>query len=573
MPVLEIKLDLIDDNPYQNRQSYEDIEDLGRTIATDGLQQTPKARSVDDRYQLKNGHRRKRAFIWLAENWKKEELPDRYNGYTFMPLEIEILSDEQMLRGKAIENSQRKDPSAIEQMEEMKQFQAIGYTSEKIAELYPNATASTVRGLLAFDNLQPTPKEALHTGKISQGTARLVNTVQKFATPNAIEKMVNEIADGSYTSQRWNDDITPEAYIVETVEELPNVIELWWDSRNEKPHARSSDAWLLDMKKFPNQYLPMLTLEDALTAIGDETHKEGVQAWLLDRRTSEITEREESILQHLIEPTSCSGCPFYGKIKGTHYCGIKVCYERKKSAWNRHVMHKTSKDLGIAVYDPEADGNLIVLQDSWAKSEHLELFKKKGKDLRLAFMADIDRKKNQSGYSMPEGVVVGVVGETVKKLEKQQEQVREEKRLTVDVDDMVEKKQVEKAGELLWEATLHVKSLFDNFPFDAITQLYDAPRYGWGSDNTVPEIENSWSDKKIADHMRRELAFHMLDQSETIDRNDPGMLSDFATEVVRVAKVWGVKIPASFVKTAKEIDAEIEAVAAETRASQKRKSK
>jgi ParB-like chromosome segregation protein Spo0J len=39
-----VKLELIKDNPYQGRQVYDDIDLLGRSIATDGLQETPKAR-------------------------------------------------------------------------------------------------------------------------------------------------------------------------------------------------------------------------------------------------------------------------------------------------------------------------------------------------------------------------------------------------------------------------------------------------------------------------------------------------------------------------------------------------
>lgn len=572
MPEKLIDLDIIDPNPRQKRTVYRDIPDLARTIAIDGLQQVPKARYFGERVQIKFGHRRREAFLWLRKNWKTENLPDRYNGYTVMQLDIEDLTDEQMFRGVTIENSQRDDLSPIERMEEMKTWVEFGYTSEQIAAMYPNMTASTVRGFLAFDSLQPVPKEALHAGKITQGTARVVNTLQKLADPKTVADLVQNVAEGKTESNRWMSEQTPEAYLIDEIDSMENVVELWRDTRDGKPRAKS--LWLLDMKNFPNKYLPMLTVEEALNAIDDESQSGKVESFILDRRTAGLSERDEAILYHLIEPTACSACPWYGKIKGTHYCGIKTCYERKVRAWHRHEMHEASKKLGVAIYEPEADGNLLVLQDTWSNSAHLELWKKKGKDLRLAFMEDIDRKKFQSGYDgCPSGTVVGIVGDTLKKLEKQKVEAREEKHQGVDIEAMIERLQAEKADALLWEATLYVKALFDDFPHLALEALYDAPRYSWGTDNSVPEPKSNWSEKQNDEHTRREFAYHMLDHADGIERSDPGTLADFSAEIVKIAKSWGVKIPASFAKLAVQMDAEIAAVSAEAKAKAKGKSK
>lgn len=59
----------IHDNPFQHREQYQDIEALGRAIAEVGLQQAPRGRQNGKGYQLKFGHRRKRAFEWLEKNW------------------------------------------------------------------------------------------------------------------------------------------------------------------------------------------------------------------------------------------------------------------------------------------------------------------------------------------------------------------------------------------------------------------------------------------------------------------------------------------------------------------------
>lgn len=129
-----IDIDAVYNNPYQKRHEYENIAELGRTIAIDGLQQVPRARYHVDGVQLKFGHRRTTAFRWLREHWQAEGLPNRYEGYTVMPLEIEDLTDEQMFRGATLENSQRADLSPIERMEEMKSWVEFGYTSKQIAE-------------------------------------------------------------------------------------------------------------------------------------------------------------------------------------------------------------------------------------------------------------------------------------------------------------------------------------------------------------------------------------------------------------------------------------------------------
>ena len=53
-----IALEQIKPNPYQGREEYGDIEPLARSIATDGLQEIPKARKNGKGYELKFGHRR-----------------------------------------------------------------------------------------------------------------------------------------------------------------------------------------------------------------------------------------------------------------------------------------------------------------------------------------------------------------------------------------------------------------------------------------------------------------------------------------------------------------------------------
>ena len=103
-----VKVDLIDDNPYQPRGVYhkEDIDKLMASIKTNGLLQVPLARQVNGRVQLGFGHLRKRAFLKLAK-----EDPEKWGT---MPLEILELSDAQMAIFALEENLKRRDITPID---------------------------------------------------------------------------------------------------------------------------------------------------------------------------------------------------------------------------------------------------------------------------------------------------------------------------------------------------------------------------------------------------------------------------------------------------------------------------
>lgn len=577
MSVKEIPLDAIYNNPYQKRHHYEDIPDLARTIAADGLQQVPKARHNADGIQLKFGHRRCQAFRWLKENWKKEGLTDRYEGYTVMPVDIEDLSDEKMFRGATIENNQRKDLSAIERMEEMKAWLEFGYTSRQIAEMYPGMSDATVRGLLYFDKLTPEAKYALHNGEITQGTARAVLSLQRVAPPQVVREALKEIEEESKddSSSRWGGKRLPEEVVKDKLEEQRNVKSLWYDSRGGKPRACSNDGWALDMKNFPNKLLPALTVEEAMEASldkHDDKFKARVAAYLESGSADGLTDNDIQFLEHLQNPPACTACPFYTKLDREHYCGMRVCYSRKERAWNRQKLQNASKALGIALYDREADGDMLIFEDKWHNERHAKLFRARGKDLRLAFMEDLDRKRAQGGYEgIPDGSVVGVVGETLKKLLKEKVEKREAEK--EDTSAVVEEMKDKKAEALLAEAALYVQLLFESFNDAAMKSLMEAPNYGWGSDDTpFEEPKAGASDKAWAEFLRREYAFRMLDRCDDIsDACDVDSLAEYAAQVIKTARSWGVKIPASFTKMAAGFDAEIAAVSGETGTKGKKK--
>ncbi len=130
MAIEMVALELIDDNPYNPRSHYSrnKIDELAASIETVGLLETPKARRRDGRIELAFGSLRKRAFHKLA---KKDS--EKWNA---MPVDIELISDEQMFYFAVEENLKRADLTSIEVARGINTFleKYSKVTEEKMAE-------------------------------------------------------------------------------------------------------------------------------------------------------------------------------------------------------------------------------------------------------------------------------------------------------------------------------------------------------------------------------------------------------------------------------------------------------
>jgi ParB/RepB/Spo0J family partition protein len=598
-----VLLECIKDNPYQPRtaDNVEHIKNLALSIAADGLLQVPKARHTLEGAELAFGHSRRKAFEWLKANWEKTGLRERYNNYTEMPLNFEELSNEDMYRQAVSENVQRKDLDPIELAKAMVVYRdQFGKNSDEIGELF-GMNGATVRGKLRLLDLPEQAKKELSEGLISEGTARDILSLQKVTTEAVVLDVIEKIKAGV---DRWGNETTPREVIADVIEDMDSIVQMTWNTGDGKKPTVKNNGWALDMKKFPNQYLPLLTGHVAVQALNCFNDKpaqklvleiaeylsadlaEDVDDEYHQANANQIQKRMEALaeinpeyrqrLEHLITPPSCNVCPFMTKFDDHYFCGIKECFERKFSAWKKHEMHTNAKTLGVELYDRERDGEFLVLEDTYRNNAHADLWKKKSKDLRIAFMADIDRKKYQSGYSgCPDGCVVIVVGKTLEKLLIEKEQKREEKQ--VDMEEVREEMMDKRIDELVWEATAYLKSVLDGVSDAAVMSLYDAPRYGWSSHPAIPENDFSGNEKMqvMAEHTRREVAFWMLLGGEDgieigVDAHET--LADLVVDIQKRAKEWKVKIPAEFAKKAAQYDAEIaEAVSTETKNKKKKK--
>ena len=390
-----IPLDQIHDNPYQGRQAYENIESLARSIAADDLQETPKARKNGKGYQLKFGHRRCEAFRWLRENWQAQGLPNRYEDYTVMPLDIEELTDEQMFVGAVIENEHRENLNDIERARMMiayrDQFQK---TSEQVGEKF-GVNGATVRGLIRLLDLPEPVLAQIETGELTQGQARKLLTIASVD-----EKEV------ALAAKRLQHGEKVEDVMEQAMRSAENAVTMWQGWNDGSP-CGGQGLWPLAMTpdKFPMKCLSELTATDVSKALELEPLAADLRAkieaymrYLFDEMqlsvTAEIERHPEDAdlierIAHLAKPPACTACPFHAVADRAHYCGFKACHNRKKKAWILAEMQKVSKKLGIAVYDSKADGaaTLPLEESSYEKNTHqahVKLVTDKDADLRVA---------------------------------------------------------------------------------------------------------------------------------------------------------------------------------------------
>ena len=193
-----VPLDQIDDNPYQRRTEYGDLEDLAQRIQakrfdfpdTYGLMQVPLGRIVlveplstfqaeqllrDHgglpagmyRVQLAFGHRRLRAFRLLAEQY-----PDHYGRS--MPVTIRQLTDDQMLDACWSENRERRDLTAVEEAEllaeKLARARETGGNQQTVADAW-GLSRPTVANRLRLLELPAEVQQANRDGRLSERQA------------------------------------------------------------------------------------------------------------------------------------------------------------------------------------------------------------------------------------------------------------------------------------------------------------------------------------------------------------------------------------------------------------------
>lgn len=524
-----VKLSEIKPNPYQPRTAEDTaaIAEIAVNIFRNGLMQIPSARRVNGHYELVFGHTRKAAYDLLATQGvpSADIAPDK--RYSQMPLYIHDLDDRQMFEMAVAENIKRRDLNPIEQATAMQRYMnEFDANSKQAAELFGMSDA-TVRGVVRLLDLPKQVQDKVASGELSQSAARALLSMQKVAPESEVVATLKKI-------EKEKGDLLPEEVIENQIENLKNVIDLWNDNRRDGKPRAGYYGWLLDMKNFPNHLLPAMS-------------EQQVGAF-------------EAHLEHLINPPACTACPFYTKVRGSHFCGMKVCHERKTLAWQKHAVEQASKKTKIPVY-VEEDGAYRPLDYTTACRT---LFEKKHKDLRLIQRKAIGGYTYQNYTGLDDDLVVVVAtGDLLGKLastsvgratggKKTNAEKVEMKRLKM---YRVHRK------TLLWEFTASAKAMFDAVPGIVLERLN-----GWkylGVDQHPPVEKPSDKDKDaLSEYNRRLIIWRMVEDQSSHYRRDT--LISIYEDLMEFSKEWKVKVPTSLRKFAEQADDEIKAVSVET---------
>lgn len=557
-----IPLGKIEHNRYQGRKEYTDIDALGRSIATNDLEQSPKARLLaDGAYELKFGHRRFEAFKWLSENWQAENLPERYDGYTVMPLIVEEMTDVQMYEGMVIENEQRQDLNDIEKAQVIREYRSTFGKSSAEAGALLGMNEATVRGIERFLDLPAAAQKALAEKKITQGTARLLLSAQKLGGDGLVKEALKELlsADSS---------MTPEDVIEHEVDRLKNVYEMhggWQNRKTEKPRA-GRGLWLLDMKNFPNKMLPHLAPGDLVTfgilkseqlTTAHTNYLLGLQDGYMEglKDGNSLNTELKAIVDHLVNPPTCTACPFYTVINKNHYCGLKACHERKAEAFRAQKMGDLSRTVKIPIY-AKADGSYLVLDDDVLS--HKKAFESRHADLRLLPAEQFNGYAWQRFEGLDGDIVKLVaVGNSLDKLavksSKGKTVGKKSEKETAEARAVRLYRQVRK--ELMWGYACEAQGIFAGVPMAILERLCEWHFIGI-YDRIPDEYDDQHKRDKDANFQRRALVWRLI-----MEHSNYYARFDLVNQLKAFEKQTTVKPSKELLKRAVDWDAQIRELA------------
>ena len=169
MSKTQAPLSQIDDNPHQARLGLSDVDSLAESILQHGLRQLPEARLLVDgepassfsgftvredgewhvtkeenrTVELASGHRRTEAIRHLNADDTVTDADLRDVGLVpgHVPVDLQRLTDEEMLDLATIENADRDDLSAIEQARLIKEHVDAGRTTAEIGERFSKSAS------------------------------------------------------------------------------------------------------------------------------------------------------------------------------------------------------------------------------------------------------------------------------------------------------------------------------------------------------------------------------------------------------------------------------------------------
>jgi ParB family transcriptional regulator, chromosome partitioning protein len=177
----EIALDLIDENPYQTRSSFDPValEELAESIKASGLAQPILVRpGVNGRYVLVLGERRCRAA--------------RLAGKASVPAIVRQMANEQAAEITIIENLQREDLNCLEQAQAFARLsREFNLTQEQIGQR-TGVSRESVANYMRLLKLPQGVLDLLGQGKLGFSEARVLLEAAAYLDANGIEQMAEK---------------------------------------------------------------------------------------------------------------------------------------------------------------------------------------------------------------------------------------------------------------------------------------------------------------------------------------------------------------------------------------------
>jgi len=176
----EVDIDLIEPNPEQPRTRFvdENLDELARSIMSNGIVQPIVVRKVGVRYQIIAGERR-----WRAA---------QRAGLRKVPVTIKDIADEKLLEIALVENIQRQELNPVEEAKAYRKLiDTIGFTQEELAERVGkerSRIASSMRILKLPQDIQTLIEEE----KLSAGHGRALLMSDDTATQRRIARSIVE---------------------------------------------------------------------------------------------------------------------------------------------------------------------------------------------------------------------------------------------------------------------------------------------------------------------------------------------------------------------------------------------
>jgi ParB family transcriptional regulator, chromosome partitioning protein len=217
--VEQIPLDLIDDNPYQTRRSFDAaaLNELAESIKASGLAQPIVVRpGADGRYVLVLGERRCRA--------------SKLAGKTTVSAIVRRLGDEQAAEMTVVENMQRQDLNCLEQAQAFSRLSRdFNLTQEQIGQR-TGVSRESVANYMRLLKLPQGVLDLLGEGKLGFSEARLLLEASPFLDEHGLELLAQTTVDLELTVKQLKERVDyhrdPEMHKQETRPEKavdPNV--------------------------------------------------------------------------------------------------------------------------------------------------------------------------------------------------------------------------------------------------------------------------------------------------------------------------------------------------------------